>query len=267
MGVFITVLIAGSILLVLFANKNKNPSENQNRIIEEKFKKESSIYVKISKDENGEYNSSFDLSFPDSITGIPHLLVVDTETSGLRKYRNKDPENLSNWPRIVQISWLVFDKNGGLIESVTEYFKQPRPIPQDAVDIHGITDEICREKGLDPKIVLTKFCETCSQVEFIVGHNISFDHGVIEANMRRFKVTDDFMMQTKCTMKSSENLLKIPSNFSGKKFKSPNLAELVHFLFYPKGVTSDRNSQHDAEYDTLYTARCYFELKNRGAMD
>lgn len=253
----IIIAIAISIWLLI---KNTNQSNNEIKGIEKPVSK--SKYVVFENDKYG-ITARFDLSFPDSLTRRPYLIVVDTETSGLRKFRSKDRKNLSNWPRILQISWLVFDDEGGMIKSNTQYFKQPRPIPLDAVQYHGITDEICREKGVDPFNVLQEFWKDCQDVEFLVGHNIKFDHDVIEANMRRFKVTDLFSMPVKCTMAASENLLQLPSNFSGKNYKSPKLSELVHFLFYPKNTKADIKS-HDAEYDTLYTARCYWEMKERG---
>lgn len=265
MVIFITILILAVIVLLVTANSKQNSNSLSTKQAN-KLKQVDKRYVTITSNDNGEIFSSFNFSFEDSNSMKPHLIVVDLETSGLRKFRNKDPKNLSNWPRIVQISWKMFDIDGGLIEDRTEIFKQPRSLPMESVAIHGITDEICKEKGVEPVEVLNHFLESCSKVKYLVGHNIKFDHDVIEANMRRFKITDDFEMNCKCTMNSSERLLALKSNFSGKSFKSPNLSELVNFLFYGPGVNAEITS-HDAEKDVNYTARCYFELRERGIMD
>jgi|GEM_PF-360664 len=222
-------------------------------------------YVKITKSAEGEIFSSFSLTFLDSSTKTPFYIVVDVETSGVYKYRNPDRKNLSNWPRIVQIAWSVFDKEGGLIKDVGEYFIQPRPIPIEAIARHGITDDECEEKGVDPEPILREFLSDCEKASFLVGHNIKFDYEVIEANMRRFNVSNHFYMPTICTMHSTTELLQIPGVVRGTLYKYPSLDELVRYLFYGKGVYPDRRS-HDAEYDVAYTARCFFELKERGVI-
>ena len=43
-------------------------------------------------------------------------LFFDTETTGLPKNWNAPIQNVNNWPRMVQIAWLLYDNNGTKIE-------------------------------------------------------------------------------------------------------------------------------------------------------
>jgi DNA polymerase III subunit epsilon len=191
--------------------------------------------------------------------GEPYLIIADIETSGLRKFRNPDPTALQNWPRIVQIAFQVFDFEDNEIERVSVIFKQSRPLPPDSIAIHGITDEMCKERGVKPGPVLEKLYQFSKQARFFVAHNVDFDHDVIEANMRRFEIAFDFEMEKLCTMAASRKLRGFkPLNKLGQK-KDANLGELHHHLF---GFVPDNS--HDAEADMLAASRCYFELKKRG---
>ena len=45
-------------------------------------------------------------------------LIFDVETTGLPKKRKADIFEFSNWPDIVQISWLIFNVTNGKIISI-----------------------------------------------------------------------------------------------------------------------------------------------------
>ena len=45
----------------------------------------------------------------------PYYLFFDTETTGLPNDYNASPNQLDNWPRIVQIAWLLHDCEGNEI--------------------------------------------------------------------------------------------------------------------------------------------------------
>ena len=150
-----------------------------------------------------------------------------------------------------------------MIKRKCVYFKQPRPIPEEATAYHGITDEMCKNMGVKPEPVLQEFLEDCRMVGAMVAHNADFDFGVIEANMRRFKVTDEFQVPIICTMQESEPILELPTRIQNKAFKAPKLDDLMEYLFISPGL-SVQFDRHDAQVDTAITARCFMELKRRG---
>ena len=60
------------------------------------------------------------------------ILVFDTETTGLPKDMKGDIKDSSNWPYIVQISWLVYDD---AIKSITSYTNEYIEIKKKALPI------------------------------------------------------------------------------------------------------------------------------------
>lgn len=70
-------------------------------------------------------------------------MFFDTETTGLPTNNNAPSSDLENWPRLVQLGWLITDDTEREISSA-EYIIKPRgfAIPADATRVHGISTEI-----------------------------------------------------------------------------------------------------------------------------
>jgi DNA polymerase III subunit epsilon len=264
---FAIVLLAVGLLIAIYVNlANKKglsppPSSKPDDFIEKmriKIIEEDDPYgIKTDKDQIDEEIEG--LLNREWKSGEPYLIIADVETSGLIKYRNPDRKALQNWPRIVQIAYQVFDFDHNELERVSVIFKQPRPLPPESIEIHGITDQMCKELGVKPEPILEKLYIYSKEARFFVAHNVDFDHDVIEANMRRFEIGHDFEMERLCTMVSSRKLRGFkPLNSLGNR-KDANLAELHQHLF---GFAPEK--LHDAEADMLAASRCYFELKRRG---
>ena len=84
-------------------------------------------------------------------------IVFDTETTGKALNFSAPITDFNNWPRMVQIAWRVFDKNG-IETDVQNLIIKPQGyiIPDDAIAIHRITNEIAKEKGVLLDIALKK---------------------------------------------------------------------------------------------------------------
>ncbi len=187
-------------------------------------------------------------------------LLFDTETTGLPKNWKAPVTDVANWPRMVQIAWLMFDENGEQIEQ-QDYIIKPEgyTIPDDAAEVHGITTEIAMKEGKDLTEVLQKFAEAIAATDYIVAHNISFDEKIIGAEFVRKKFrTKWFSKKQICTMKASTDFCKIPGNYG---YKWPNLTELHTKLF-----GSGFEEAHNAVADISATAKCFWELKRLGVI-
>ena len=193
------------------------------------------------------------------------VLVFDTETTGLPEENNVSILDTFRWPYIVQLSFIYYDSE---INDVIEYYdtviKLPDniTIPEDSIKIHGITNEIMREKGINIKTALKKFNDTLKDCDIVVGHNISFDKRMIMVECIRNKISQYFTRgQNKkpefCTMKNSKNICKIKMvNFKGEEyFKSPKLSELYTFIF-----KEEPRNLHNSFVDVLLCLRCYFAI-------
>ena len=185
-------------------------------------------------------------------------LFFDTETTGLPKNWKAPVTDLNNWPRMIQIAWILCDKDGNRIETETHIIKPENfEIPVDASRVHGITTERAMNEGEDLERILSKFNALVERCEYIVAHNISFDEKIIGAEFLRKRIQSNFNSKRKlCTMQSSTNYCKISGPYG---YKWPKLSELHIKLF---GV--DFEGAHDALADINATEKCFWEMRKVG---
>jgi DNA polymerase III epsilon subunit-like protein len=185
----------------------------------------------------------------------PYYLFFDTETTGVPNDWNAPATDLENWPRLVQLAYLLYDSNGKLILSSENIIKPSGfSIPKDASDVHGITTEYARENGKEIDEVLLDFEEQCLKSDFLVAHNINFDSKIIGSEfLRSFNRNPITKLHLLCTMESSTDYCKI-QGFYG--YKWPKLSELHSKLF-----GEDFEGSHDALADIEATARCFWEMR------
>lgn len=188
-------------------------------------------------------------------------LVFDTETTGLPKNYQAPLDDFSNWPRIVQLAWSLYDAEGNHWESYN-YIIKPNGfiISEEVAKIHRITHERAMREGVELREALAHFISDVQKAEHLVGHNIDFDDKIVGSELLREKMSNP-LRETKqiCTMKTSVSVCQIPNGRGG--YKWPNLTELYKFLFqtgFPEA--------HDAVFDVKACADCFFELKRRGTI-
>ena len=95
-------------------------------------------------------------------------LFFDTETTGLPRNWKAPLSDLNNWPRLVQLAWLHYDKDGNKIAE-NNYIIKPDgfTIPVDASRIHGISNEIALSKGISLQEVLSEFQNLIVQASYL----------------------------------------------------------------------------------------------------
>jgi len=138
--------------------------------------------------------------------------------------------DFKNWPRLVQIAWILYDQDGNRISNATHIVKPNGfTIPAAASGLHGITTERANNEGADLVFVLNEFTKQIEQCHSLVAHNISFDEKIVGAEFLRNNMQN--VIQTKkriCTMHGSKHYCAIKGPY-GIKF--PQLAELHYKLF------------------------------------
>lgn len=185
-------------------------------------------------------------------------LIFDTETTGTPKDYKAPVSDVDNWPRMVQIAWLQYDSSG---EQIAErnYIIKPDgfTIPEDVVEIHGISTERAINEGVELKTALTDFTNAINETSCLVAHNINFDEKIVGAEFLRADV-DNKLFETPriCTMESSTDYCKLPGPYGNKW---PSLSELHVKLF-----NKDFEEAHNAAVDVKACADCFFELKKQG---
>jgi len=187
---------------------------------------------------------------------VKTILVFDTETTGLLP-KNKNVNNFSikNFPYVVQMSWKIYDlelqkviKTKDFIVKVSDHISNSQ--------IHGITDLISQEKGVDIGKVLCEFIEDFVNVDLLVAHNFAFDSKVVEAELYRL----NRMKQIKwlyekpfyCTMLETIEYCQLEGLYG---FKWPKLVELYKLMF-----GSEFQNAHNSLEDVKATLRCYLKF-------
>jgi DNA polymerase III epsilon subunit-like protein len=177
------------------------------------------------------------------------ILVVDTETT------NKPPgiklmkETVEFWPHIVQMSFILFDDT---TYKYTEYdYLIKTSVAIDNSDIHGITKGMNTAQGFAFTDIYEIYNLCVRQADIVVGHNLSFDLNMIQAECFRNQVLYEPPRITYCTMMSTTRLCNLPQQ------KWPRLEELHTCLFHEKAM-----NLHNALQDCIICLRCYLKIMN-----
>lgn len=191
-------------------------------------------------------------------------LFFDTETTGLPKKWGAPATDVDNWPRIIQLAFILTDENGGVIEEYCELIKPDGwEIPNEKFWIdNGYSTEGNDANGRTIHSALRRFQEALKRSKLKIAHNVKFDNPIVEAEMIRAGVETALHKYKPgfCTMMNTTNIVGIKKSHAGGN-KWPKLTELHEFLFE---VGFD--GAHDALEDVRATARCFFELQKRGAI-
>ena len=181
-------------------------------------------------------------------------LFFDTETTGLPSNWKAPITDLNNWPRLVQLAYVVYDSNGRKIKE-EDFIIKPEgfTIPSDISDIHGITTEIALKEGKSLLDVLRQFNLLINQSEILVAHNMNFDEKILGAEFLRLAIQNSISTKKKiCTMESSKDFCAIPGPYGNKW---PKLSELYYKLF-----NTTFEEAHNALVDIRATSECFWEL-------
>jgi DNA polymerase III subunit epsilon len=183
-------------------------------------------------------------------------LFFDTETTGLPKKKHASMHRVANWPRIVELGWVLTDLEGTVVE---EEGLLVRPdgftVPAASTAIHGITTEQATEQGAEIREVLARFLRALEQSELICGHQISFDHRVVGAELIRAGMPVDLLDRPRfCTMEASKTL-RTPA--PGHSPRPLSLSALYLHLF-----NEPFTGAHRALADAKACAACFFAIQD-----
>jgi len=112
---------------------------------------------------------------PDTV--LRRGLIVDVETTGLD----------TNSDRIIELGLVPFEFDGAgqvyAVDSKREWFEDPGiPIPAEAAQITGITDDMVRGQRIDEAAVQ----EEIARAHLIIAHNALFDRRILERRFPEF---------------------------------------------------------------------------------
>lgn len=180
-------------------------------------------------------------------------IFVDVETTGKANFNAAPEADLQ--PRIVQLAAILCDGPKEDLAQINLIINTCINIPDEASQIHGITNARAKADGVPLFYALQVFWALAKHADVVVAHNIEFDWFVLEGESRRM-VTDVHLRPKFCTMKEMALICKIPGRYDD--FKWPRLSEAYRYAF-----NEDFDGAHDALADVRACKRLYFWLKDR----
>ena len=186
-------------------------------------------------------------------------IFFDTETNGIPKDYKAPVSNVDNWPRLVQLGYVLVN-NGKILHSYETIIKpEGFSIPVEASSVHGITTERAEKEGKDIRWELNEFQYWVENSDTVIGHNVSFDVSVVGAEFYRLYGKSPLEgKKTVCTMMSGVEFCGLPGKYPGK-LKWPKLEELYSSLFL-----KPLEQTHAALDDIEHTIECYNAMVEKG---
>lgn len=83
-------------------------------------------------------------------------LFFDTETTGLPRYMNAKVTDLDNWPRVIQLAWILLDENLQEVDSFCKLIKPDKweiPVLKFWLD-NGYSTEKNMKEGMPMQMAL-----------------------------------------------------------------------------------------------------------------
>lgn len=196
---------------------------------------------------------------------ISDVLFFDTETTGIPERTAEWDKDYETYPHIVQLAWIFKGQ---------EHSHIIRPdgweIPQETIEIHGITNERAKAEGKPFGIVVNAFIEDCLKAGLICAHNIHFDTSIFKANIlrdlgREYYNTADVesaLYKGKRIDTMRPAMKWVGATTAAGRLKFPNLGEL-----YARCFPGQTFPAHDALEDTRAVAQCLPVLVDLGILE
>lgn len=189
------------------------------------------------------------------------ILFFDTETTGLPPKDAKWETDYEQFPRICQLSWIYAGREENHIIRPDGWV-----IPQEATDVHGITNEYAQEHGEPLVYVMGKFLNDCHDAKLICGHNVYFDISTVKSEIMRVATYDQFADDALYKGKRIDTMRPamkfVDARFSNGRLKFPRLEEL-----YAKCFPGESFPAHDAIEDVRAVVRCLPVLVEKGIIE
>ena len=181
------------------------------------------------------------------------ILFFDTETTGLPDWNVPSDDECQ--PHIVELAALLVDPKS--MNSLASLGVIVRPdgwvIPDETIEVHGISNEKAAEEGISEKDALEMFLALYSKSSIRVAHNTTFDNRIIRIALKRH--LPDAVSDEQWKDKSSYHCTMIDhSKTHGGKW--PKLQEAYKFHF---GV--DFEDAHRAMSDVKACMKVYFAAR------
>lgn len=177
------------------------------------------------------------------------IVSYKTETTGLPNW--KAPSNDDRQPHLVRLSAIKYDTENLNVISGFDFIIQPDGwvIPDETIELHGITNEHAHKSGIDEDTVVREFITFCEGSELITS-NRAFNSRIIRIALKRHLTNqvDEWKVRegTHCAISMAKKDLSI---------KKLTMMEAVN-NYFPK----ENYAKGDPIGDCEFSAKIYFNL-------
>lgn len=192
-------------------------------------------------------------------------LVVDTESTGFPIYK-KAVEDIHQ-PFLIELGAELVD--GNEVKCGINVLVNPGSeveVPEVVTRLTGISRDSLDLYGISMKHALLMLHILSRKATRIVAHNIEFDSMILAVAYHRAGLTEFYneLLEKNwvCTMKSSTDLVRIPSKRKVGSWKWPSLEEAYKALVDPEGFVGS----HRARSDVIACRKILHALEAQGAV-
>ena len=190
------------------------------------------------------------------------FLLFDASANGRPKNWKTPAVDTFNWPRLIHLAWLLYDKKGNLVSDQSQYVKHDEmSMSQDSIDYHKVDLEEMDKNGKKVSEILEAFTADAKQAVYAFSFNEQFNENVVKAEYYRISAEPPFSnLENYCLMRESTYFCRIMGKDG--RLKWPSLPQLHTKLF---GGTYDQIG--NAKYDLMAVSRCFNKLLDLGQLD
>lgn len=177
-------------------------------------------------------------------------LVFDVESGGIDVFED----------RVVQFFGATADKDGNLIDTWEIFINPGVDIAQEAIDVHGFSNELLKDIGETPEAAFTKIRHLFLEHRHlkIVAFNMNYDLSILDSEMSRHGVSETFGAWFAAHGKLVDGLVIDRHKDKYRKGKRNLETQAKHY-----GVPFDGDALHNARADTELTAKVTVAILNK----
>lgn len=158
------------------------------------------------------------------------------------------------YPRIVKLTWAVFDEDGTLLKIHDHLIHRTGGVKKQTFKLTGINDQLLKIQGEERDEVYSLFFNDLKTADYIISYDLEFELKILENEIGEWGVNEHFLDSKKRCLKligtSAIELSKQENEFE------MSFNRLHQFLFEEPFI--DRRTPYS---EVFAMARCYFEIE------
>lgn len=170
------------------------------------------------------------------------FFVFDTETTGINVFKD----------RIVQFFGATADAQGNLIDTWEIFIDPGVEIAQEAVDVHGFSNDFLKKNGKQPHEAFSEIRDLFLKHRHLalVAFNANYDVSILDAEMKRHGVSQTFGSWVASHSKIVDGIVIDRHHDRYRKGKRNLATQAAHY-----GIPFNPDELHDAKTDVELTAK------------